>query len=417
MKDYSASLLYLSSMKFLTFIFTTFFACSNAFSQINISTYVKLDTIISSGINIDYKDIYPNDVKMKIYKDNLWLFYPNWADDDSIHFVKINLKNLKRENINLYFPSASFKTPNPNISNFDLNDSALAIMFTNNSFAYFRSKKSNFVFSFIEPLSHSYNQIFVLNKNNVLINNLYNSHPYDNPDPVILRLYDCKNKKLIKTLKPNFTSIQFSHFAPNNWLDVNDKKIVFFQTISYDGTMFDFDLNRTGSLNFKENSWAFADTTYIKGLSVVKPRVNAKNLIEILSPMEDSVSRVEAIYWIGKDKLLVRKIPANNKIKERQRFYDILFLDKTNNWIKIQENITDIKINDNEVCTKTNFPIKSVEYKNDFTDKYFIKLSTRFYNYEFGKTYAELKKKEEGALGKKEPELFIEIFKCNFDAK
>lgn len=404
-------------MYYLTLFFTTFFACTSAYSQIDITTCIKLDTIISSGIKIDYKDVHPSDVIMKIYKDDVWLFYPNWADNDSIHFVKINLKSHKREKINLYFPSASFKTPNPNIKSFDLNDSALAIIFTNNSFAYFTIKKSNFEFSFIEPLSFSYNQIFVLNKNQVLITNLYNTHPYGNPDISVINLYDCIKKKLVKIIKPNFTAIPFSHFAPNNWLDVNDTKIIFTQTSTYDATCYDFKLNKTSNYSFKEKNWTFADTTYIKGLCSVKPRINAKDLIEMLSPMEDSVSRIEAVYWIGKDKLLVRKIPANNKLNGRQRFYDILELDKSNKWIKRNENITDKKIHDNEVCSKSNFPIKSVEYKNDFTDKYFVKLSTRFYNYEYGKTFDELKKKEESALGKKEPELFIEIFNCNFDAK
>ena len=52
-------------MKYLTLFFTIFFTYSIAYPQFDISKYIKLDTIISSGVKIDYKDIYPNDVKMK----------------------------------------------------------------------------------------------------------------------------------------------------------------------------------------------------------------------------------------------------------------------------------------------------------------------------------------------------------------
>lgn len=398
------------------FIIFVFFA-HHLFSQLDISTFVKLDTIIPSGIKIDYADIYPNDIEMKIYKNDLWLFYPSWTEDDTLHLVKINLQNIKREEVKLYLPSISFKTPIPNVRSFDVNDSALVLMFTNHSFAYFTLKKSKFVFSFMEPMAYSYNQFLLLDNGHILISNSYNSHPFDNPDHVSLNLYDCKQKKWIKTLTPNFNSIQFSHFSPYHWVSVANKKIILSQTVNYSATCYDFNLNKINDYAFHDKSWVYADSIYIKGLASVKPRINAKDLIDRLSPMEDSVSRIEAVYWIGKEKLLVRKIPANNKINKRQRFYDILILNKSNEWIKVHENITDKKTDADEICAKNNFPIQSVYDKNSFSDKYFVKLSTRFYNYEFGKTYSELKKKEDEAIGKKIPELFIEIFKANFDAK
>ncbi len=384
------------------------------FSQSNINKFVKLDTIISSGIKIDNEPTSFENIKAKIYDNNLWIFYPNWKDNDSIHFLKIDLTTLKKTDINLYFPGIDFKTPNPNITRFDVNDDALVILFSN-SFAYFVKNKKQFIFSFIEPLGSSYSEIFLLSKQKVLIANLYNTHPYSNPDKVILNVYDCGKKVLLSSLKPHFNSIEFSHFIPNSWIDVTKNYIVLSQTTDYKATFFDFNLKKINSYSFTEKNWLSADTNYIKGLSSIKPRIQPKELIGKITQMKDTVSRIEGIFCLNSDNILVRKVPPYNKNKNRVRFYDLLKLNKSNSWEVCNSNLVDEIPKNDDICTKSDFPIFSVEQTVVFSEGYYIKLTNRFNNFVFGKTFAELNKMEEESLEKKDPYLFIEIFKINFD--
>ena len=394
-----------------------FFLCLSAhlcFSQDAISKYIKLDTIISSHLKIDTETIGFYDIKGKICGHDLWLFYPNWKDNDSIHFLKINLITKKQMVVNLYFPGLSFKTKSPNITRFDINKEALVILFSN-SFAYFTKNKNQYSFSFIEPLIYSYSDIFLLPDKKILIANQYNSHPYSNPDKVILNTYDCVTKKIENTVRPYFNSIAFSHFDPNSWIDVRNDNIILSQTTHYSADFFDADLKKINGYSFTDKNWLFADTNYIEAISHIKPRPSAKELIGMITQLKDTVSRIEAVYFLSETKLLVRKIPAYNKALNRLRMYDVLELNKNNIWEIKQKDLVDVAPKAEDLCTKQAFPLLSVEETVIFSETYCVKLTERFNNFQFGKTFAELKTEEDLSLGKKDPFLFIEIFKINFN--
>ncbi len=397
-------------LAFLYFLFLSF----TSFSQDNMKFFIKLDTIISSALKIDNESISFYDLKTKILGENLWIFYPNWVDNDSIHFLKVNLITKKKTLVNLYLPGSSLKTKSPNITKFDINDSNLVILFSN-SFAYFNKSKKQYLFSFIEPLSYSYSEIFLLPKHKVLIANLYDIHPFSNPDKVILNVYDCHKKELIRSVKPFFNSIEFSHFDPNSWIDVTHKNIILSQTTNYKATFFDFNLNQINYYSFEEKNWLYADTNYIKNLSRIKPRIEPKELIGKITQMKDTVSRIEAIFCLGTNKILVRKVASYNKKLNRIRFYDLLTLNKKNKWEITRQNLIDDSPKPEDTCKKNSFPIFSVEETVVFSEKYYVKLTERFNNFEFGKTFAELKKTEDASLGNKDPYLFIEIFNLNFN--
>ena len=383
-------------------------------AQENIKSFIKLDTLFNTGIQIDNRDVSTNDVKIKILEDCAWIYYPNWKENDSIHFLKINLKTHKKEVVNINLPGISFKVASPVIIDFDINKNALVVYFSSNSFSYFKNTKNGYVFDFIEPLQGSFSAIRLLPEDQLLIYNNYNSHPKDNPDRTILHVYDCKNHKIIYTNKPRFNAIQFSHFSPNQWLDVSSKNIVFAQTTSYSMAFFNFKLNVTNNFMSKEKNWVYADTIRIKALESVKPALNAKGFIENLMPMEDSVCRIEAVYFLNDTKLLVRKIPANAKQKNRIRTYDILVLDaNSNSWKISHHDIVDI-IDPTVILTKDNFPVNSVYHNVTFSENYFVKLLPRFTPIQFNKTYQENKDNEEKAMGTVTPELYIQIFKANY---
>jgi hypothetical protein len=400
------------SLAFITFIFTT--VLINA--QENITSFIKLDTIFSTNIKIDNEDVTVNNVKIRILKNEAWLYYPNWKDNDSIHFLKINLSTYKKELINIYVPSISFKIPTPTITDFDINSDALVLLFTNHSFAYFKNTRNGYNFDFIEPLQSSFYSIRLLPNDQMLIYNNYNSHPKDNPDKTILHIYDCLKHKLLYSSKPYFNSIEFCHFSPNQWLDVNSKNIVFSQTTSYSISFFNFNLSLANNFITNERDWVYADTNKIKALESVKPRITPKDFIDRLSPIEDSVSRIEAIYSLNDTKLLIRKIPANAKKQNRLRTYDILALNrKTNKWDFIHKNIVDVKADPNATSTKASFPVNSVYNNVAFSENFFVKLQPRFTPFEFGKTFKENKENEDKALGTVVPELYIQIFKANYN--
>jgi|GEM_PF-3225111 len=401
--------------KLLTLVTLTFLAGA-IHAQQNINAFVKLDTIFSTGIVIDNADVTTKSVIARILGNEAWIYYPNWKENDSIHFLKINLLTHKKEQVNIHMPGISFKVSSPFISDFAITKNALVILFASHSFAYFKNTKAGYAFKFIEPVQGSFSGIHLLPEDRVLIYNNYNSHPMDNPDKTIFHVYDCKSHKLLYTSRPHFNAVQFCHFSPNQWLDVSSKNVVFSQTTSYALSFFDFKLEKVGSFKSTGNGWVYADTNRIKALESVKPALSAKDFIDRLSPVEDTVSRIEAVYFLNATKLLVRKIPAYAKKQNRLRTYDLLVLnEKTNTWERTRQDIRDVIVDPAALCTKRDFPVNSVYYNVLFSEKYFIKLLPRFTPFVFNKTFQENKDNEEKALGKVNPEMYIQIFKVDFN--
>lgn len=391
------------------------FVCAATQAQQSITEFIKLDTVFSTGIKIDNVDVTVKNVKIKIVNEEAWIYYPNWKDNDSIHFLRINLNTYKKELINIYVPSISFKISSPTIDNFDIDKNALVLLYTSNNFAYFKNTKQGYVFDFIEPLQCAYTGIRLLSDKKVVIYNNYNSHPKSNPDKTILYVYDCNEHKVVYTSRPHFNAIEFCHFNPNEWLDVCSENIIFSQTTSYSISFFDFKLNLAKRFTHSDKDWVYADTNRIKALEAVKPAISPKDFIERLSPMEDTVSRIEAVYSLSPHKLLIRKIPANAKKQNRLRTYDILALDaKTKEWTIVQKNIKDLVPEATALCTKKDFPVNSVYHTITFSEHYYIKLVPRFTPVLFDRTYKQNKENEEKAMSTLIPELYIHIFKADF---
>lgn len=381
----------------------------------SITSFVKLDTIINLQIICDYDQLNEDDLKLQLLGDKVWIFYPNWTENDSLHYLTVDVKTKELREHNLYVPSLSFKTNSPIIKHFHVTDSGLVVLFSNNVYIYFKKIKGNYEFSFIEPLSNTMESVYCLNSKTLLFANMYNSHPKSNPDPVVFKLYDINQKKIVRSLVPKFDAIEFSHFSPSHWLSVYGNSVLISQTANYKFTVYDGALEKKEDIISKpDSSWIYADTTFIRVARNMKPRKGGKEWIGLLSPMQDSISRIEAVYFLDKKTILARKIPAYSKAKNHERLYD-LWVKDAQGWQIRQSNIYDRRASPDSKIEKNNFPVMSRLGTTDMNINHFVKLQVMFHDIEFEKTYADQKKAEEKMLADSvQPKFYLYIYKNNF---
>jgi hypothetical protein len=146
----------------------------------------------------------------------------------------------------------------------------------------------------------------------------------------------------------------------------------------------------------------------------MKPRKGGKEWIDLLGPMQDSVSRIEAVYFLDKKTILVRKIPAYSKAKNHERLCDIWTKDD-HGWQMKQFNLYDRKASPDSKIEKSNFPVMSRLGSTDFNANNFVKIKVMFHDMEFGKTYADQIKTEEKMLvDGVQPKFYLYIYKNDF---
>jgi len=402
-------------MKIVTAFFLLLYPALLYQQNKNITSFVKLDTIINLQITCDYDQINEEDLKLQLLGNKVWIFYPNWKENDSLCYLTVDIKTKELRKHNLYVPSLSFKTNSPIIKHFHVTDSGLVVLFSNNVFVYFKKTKGNYDFSFIEPLANAMQSVYCLNSKTLLFANMYNSHPNSNPDPVVFKLYSVNQRKVVKNLIPKFDAIEFSHFSPSHWLSVYGNSVLISQTANYKLAIYDETLDKKEEIVAKpDSSWIYADTNFIRLTRNMKPRKGGKEWIELLSPMQDSISRIEAVYFLDKKTILVRKIPAYSKEKSHERLYDV-WAKNERGWHVEQSNIYDRRASPDSKIEKSNFPVMSRLGATDFDAHHFVKLQVMFHDMEFGKTYADQKKAEEKMLTDGvQPKFYLYIYKNDF---
>ena len=143
----------------------------------------------------------------------------------------------------------------------------------------------------IIPLAEKFAYVF-LQQNRVALARSYNYHPLEYLTPIRTSVYDFQADSIYSDLIPSFDAIEFSHFAPRHWIDASDHQFLVSQTTSYNISIYNYYRQKVDSITRNPVGWNYIHSTFLtkfREADVVKKH-QAKELINVFSPVEDSIS-------------------------------------------------------------------------------------------------------------------------------
>jgi hypothetical protein len=278
-------------------------------------------------------------------------------------------------------------------------------------------------FKQIVNLNRTYNNYYVLNDSTFISTFLYNtSLPQDK---VIISKFLANKTEPIKSVYPNFDCIEFSHFAPNHWFEINEKYIAFSQTCEYKITIFDLDLNVVDSIIKFEPKWSKINQDTLKNLRENKNANNPHYIIKHLGSINHKISKVVGVWLLNGNKLFVRyQMPKENNdtFEPPQIYFDVYqLIQKEDRFVDhktLSVNIKDgnKRLNVADTVQKCNTYLLTWMHKTFFLKDYIIILKTTVDINYFNRPLREIIKEQNEVLLNTQPKTGLWIFKWDKNA-
>ena len=227
-----------------------------------------------------------------------------------------NVVTGKTDSFNLVFPMSATAS---GFSAYDLalNDGYIALTF--DSLYLFDNKGSDKDKYFIRtiPCGFHCDKVAFAANDCLFIYKNYNNHPKDDSVNTRFFLYDIKNDKVLKSSQPVFNHISYSHLV-SHFVDVRNGQIAFAQTMPYEISIMSAKDMRQEAL-IKGEPFNNNEGTMRRIDSLEQNAYTAVGIKEVLYAIrkEDSVVRIEKIYMLGDDRLLVTKTIPGAKWEKR----------------------------------------------------------------------------------------------------
>ena len=379
-------------------------------SSQNINSLYKFDTSINTGIHLDFKNFNTSNYNLTLKNDFIYIYSISYTED-TLHFLSIDLNTKKISNILLFHKNISDIIKTPFIKFFDIDENYLAIFSSYNNLIVYDRKNNNKIVIDTLYSQCAYDGGKIIN-NILCMYKCYNTHPKECSQSIRLSKINIDNKAIVYDTFLNSESIAFSHFSPSQFIDI-DNKGNFFYTNSVDPKII-----KIGSkeIQFKlliDSSWHKFNPKILNLYNTIySSEYNPKQLIDFLSPYEDSISRIERISLVNDSTLHLVKIPSNNKIKGRIRNHDIYKI-KDNELQPIFIDYIESNISENMLISKDNIPLLSSQSKNCILKNgYFIRLDPRPTNSKIGLSRKDYNKVIE-ASKIENFRYYIDIYKLN----
>ena len=143
-----------------------------------------------------------------------------------------------------------------------------------------------------------------LTADRILLYSIYNFHPVEGVQNTNLSVYDIQNDSIIKILHPELPCIGFSHLI-NEWISVSDDRIAIADPCGYTIRFYNFDLDLQDSIIFHPGGrWKDLPGNTLP-FSTSPAEINPKLLIDKLLKIQDTISRIEKLFFLNDQSLLV----------------------------------------------------------------------------------------------------------------
>ena len=149
----------------------------------------------------------------------------------------------------------------------------------------------------------SYDEVHWLNQNKFLFSTSYHYHPLDQKINTRLSVYDAAQNRFIKSIIPSMDAIEYTHFT-HHFVDVGKETIFFSNTLRYLIYTYDFNLNPLDTISTKKKNWISYPGDKIP-FETSLDKVGAKELMSQLSRDDKNHHRIEQVYTLEDDRLIV----------------------------------------------------------------------------------------------------------------
>jgi hypothetical protein len=267
-------------------------------------------------------------------------------------------------------------------------------------------------------IPESYNYLSVNESNEIVGANIYNRSKSNQEQNSLVHIYRFNDDKLEKqvSFNPKFNNVEFSHFNPHHWISDNSKYIACSQTTTYEVNIYDKNGNWKYRFDCKKSGWVEMDKKTMNKFKETIPDNFPGILIDSLSKYNDKfISRIEGVWFINEDSLLVRYYMYDSISKLKIRYFD-LYKVNDGSAILLAENMIDGKfpIDIYKIVTKTNFDMLTWNYSNLISNNEII-ITKNFapISHYLGRAWTDIKKEEEQFYKNNDPLFSIIIFKIS----
>lgn len=397
--------------------FLTIFFCTIQYVVLT-QTFTDLFTVnklIDFGIHrVDSQ----SDVAIKVKGKEVGVLFKNECSEEHAVFMWYNLsKDTVWEETWNYPDNFQFFVPLSNIRDFDFDSVHLVIRFADlTNYLCVFNRQTGVVESII-PSFEDFRQFRIIG-DHIYFGKQYNAHPKQSPYKSIIGRINWKVCSLDAFELPGFELIEFSHFEPNDWFDVNTKgELICAQTVKYEFLVYDRNLKNPRNYSVNCPTWKAVQTEKIQqAINELGEQPSARKVIETLIPWHNTINRIQTIDFLNDSTLIVSKVVENQADKELLRTFDIVPLKRQTGDSVLVPIITDVP--DELFTAKEKFTNEHYEYRirekpHVFYNNQLFLLESEFGELELGITKKVLEKRNnEAALNheKKHVYLVISIF-------
>lgn len=276
-----------------------------------------------------------------------------------------------------------------------------------NFICIFKKAKSNKYFLYkIIKTTFFYENIKQIDADRFLFSFIYNSHPLDQKEKVVLSVYNIKNDTVSYSIFPQYERIEFSHLI-HHWIAVVDSKVLLTSTIDYKIRVYDLRLSLVDSFTRNIPDWIRYDTSNSASFNFQQLKSNIENLFQI----DQGLYRIEKVIPYRKNNLIVSYKTGKNK---DIRCFDILSVShKGMRLVDSNIKISTIELsNTYDSITIQNRPFPELLYSNEtYSNKnYFYIVSPNFCPYHMNKIYSDIEKECEEYIESHPPTWGISVF-------
>jgi hypothetical protein len=277
---------------------------------------IALCLLVCSSVNAFSSDHFISGVKIVTTKLSVDYRISSFLGDSAVYFITTtdlnqNENSLQINSIGLYSgiqDSIIIKLPAEmvisSLPSFAINGTHLLMRDAEYRLFRFRKIINNWKFNSVVaiPKGAAVSEIGVTGKN-FLLSEFYNMHPLEKQFNSSVLIYDPVENLFLKEIHPALPCIAFSHLK-KEWIANNTAYIAIADPCGYRISLYDTQLRLITSINGPDSSWRKVKGNKIPfntDVSTIHPR----QIVDRLLTFQDSVNRIEKIFFLNDSTLLV----------------------------------------------------------------------------------------------------------------
>ncbi len=194
----------------------------------------------------------------------------------------------------------------------------------------------------------------------VLLGMCYNHRSQRGVKPTCLAVFDIPKRRIRKSLHPDFSGIQLTHFTPSQWIDFHDRYFLFADAARYRVRIYDTTLTLLATIATTPEGWLPLDVKKMDDLtSSYGPRSTKASLPELMRYVDANPGNViRSAGFLDANHIFLSYTPSDSLMKRNfDRMYDIWSTQEgeISQWRPIARGLVTRGINRSDTCSAYGF--------------------------------------------------------------